>query len=261
MKRLITLWVILLTLTFAAFASKDSIADVEENQILENLGKSSERLGLRKIIKEGEISFGTLDILTTISLIANSVKELHGYVAEDSVYEFQDKIEHQIVIRIPAKNYNNVLIEISKNAEEIKSKYTIDLDVTDEFLDIEERIFAKKEVENGYTGLLKQANTIEEILAVEEQKRKIRVEIDSIEVELKHLKHRIDYSMLKIICYQETELAFGFSSKFGEALKSGWKNFLRFFIQMTNIWTFALIAAAVYFAYVWYKKRGDKSEL
>lgn len=94
---------------------------------------------VRKVIKEGDISFETSDIKATRKLIAASLKKYEAYVSNDNVFDYKDKVEHRVTVRVPSENFELLLDEISSSAKKIDSKNINVLDVTEEFIDIEAR--------------------------------------------------------------------------------------------------------------------------
>lgn len=196
----------------------------------------------RKIIKEGEISFETASTSKTKSLITKTVQELNGYISKDNVNDYSDRLEHRLVIRVPADKFDILLKTISESADKLDSKNVDVLDVTAEYIDIDARIKTKKELEERYKELLKQATKVDEILNIEKEIGQLRSEIESVEGQMKYLKDRISFSTLTVTYYQKTSTAFRFTSKLGQALKSGWSGFLWFLIGLTHLWAFILIA-------------------
>jgi len=214
----------------------------------------------RKIIKEGEISFETSNINETKSLITKTVQELNGYISKDNATVYSDKIEHRLVIRIPSNKFDSLLNKISESVDKFDSKNIDVLDVTEEYIDIDSRIKTKKELENRYKELLKQTNKVDEILNIEKEIGLLRTEIESVEGRMKYLQDRISYSTLTATYYQKTTSAFGFTSKFGQAISSGWDNFLWFLIGLTHLWTFILTGiVAVYIIIRLRKKKKNAS--
>ena len=209
----------------------------------------------RKIIKEGEISFETINSAETRRIISKSVSDFKGYISKDNIYDYKDKIEHKIVIRVPADKFELLLDRISQNAKKLDSKNINALDVTEEFIDVEARIKTKKELENRYKELLKQANKVEEILTIEKEIGNLRTEIESIEGRLKYLKDKISYSTLTVVFYEKTSSVFGFNSKMGQAIQNGWTNLLWFFVALTNLWPFLIIGLITIFIYRRYTKK------
>ena len=210
----------------------------------------------RRIIKEGEISFETTDNNETRKLINKWVKEFNAYISLDNVTDQRSRIENRITIRVPSENFETLLTKIAESAKQLDSKNISATDVTEEYVDIESRLKTKKELENRYKILLNKAGTVEEILKIEKQIGDLRTEIESIEGRFKYLNDRISYSTLTIVFYERTNSSFGFSSKFGQAVKNGWDNVLWVLIGLINLWPFLIILAVVLFILL--RKRRNK---
>lgn len=256
MKHTIRLLTMMLLATFYSCSQSQEQYEVAADAAFEKSINSDNKEELpvnavieRKIIKEGEISFETSNSTETKEIISKSVSEFNGYISNDNVYDYKDKIEYRITIRVPADKFELLLDRISQNAKKLDSKNINALDVTEEFIDIESRIKTKKELENRYRELLKQANKVEEILTIEKEIGYLRTEIESIEGRLKYLKDKVSFSTLTVVFYEKTGSAFGFNSKIGEAAQNGWTNLLWFFVALTNLWPFILIALAIFIIY------------
>ena len=263
MKNLIKICTLFLLLSIYSCASKENyqeiMGDVVAEKALEIKADKSLQSDQRKIIRDGRITFETTNVKLTNALIKKAVKEFNAYIASENEYSYNDRIEHQLVLRVPAENFDILLTKISGSVEKLESKNIELKDVTEQYIDLETRIKTKKELETRYTALLKKAKTVKEILAIEEQIGKLREEIESVEGRLKLLKDRTAFSTLTITYYQDTKSPFGFSAKFVKAINNGWDNLLWFIIGIIHIWPFVLIvAAAIYFAFKLDKRRKIK---
>jgi hypothetical protein len=265
MKNYFNLLTLLSALTFCACDSKNlkQVADTaslaEPQAIDQQVNEKVENVTERKVIKEGEIKFEVADVIKTKSLIAKTVQELGGYISKDEVFDYTNKLEHRLVIRIPAEKFDLLLSKVSESAEKLDSKNINILDVTEEYIDIDTRVKTKKELEDRYKALLKQATKVEEILTIEKEIGKLREEIESVEGRLRYLKDRISLSSLTVTYYQKTNSAFGFSSRFGQAIRNGWDGFLLFCIGLTNLWVFILLAILGAYVYILFKRRKKKT--
>lgn len=201
----------------------------------------------RKIIKEGNLRFETSNVKETDRFIRNVVAELGGYVGNENVYSFDDRIEHTLIARVPEDKFNSLLEKISSVAEKIESKNVSSLDVTEEYIDVEARVKTKKELESRYKEILKQASRVDEILNIEREIGNLRAEIESLEGRLNYLKNRVALSSLTITYYEKVSSPFGFLSKFFQAFKNGWNYLLWFIIILTSLWPFILIVVIILF--------------
>lgn len=214
----------------------------------------------RKIIREGEIIFETSDVNETKSLITKTSEELNGYITKESANEYTDRIEQTLIIRIPADKFDLLLSRISEYAKKIDSKNINALDVTEDYIDVEARLKTKKELENRYLELLNKASKVEEILSIEKEIGQLRADIESVEGRLRYLKDRVAFSSLTATYYQKTNSAFGFYSKFGQALRYGWKSLLWFFIGITTLWPFIILSGGGLFAGFWISRKRKKRQ-
>jgi len=236
------------------FAEEESALQ-ENNQQADNV----ETIG-RKIIKQGDIRFKTTDVNKTKSLISQNVQELNGYISKDNAYDYSDRLEHRLIIRVPADKFDSLLKNISESVDKLDSRNIDLLDVTEEYIDIEARVKTKKELQTRYAELLKQATKVDEILNIEKEIGNLQTEIESVEGRMKYLKDRISFSTLIVTYYQKTTSAFGFSSKFVDGVKNGWSVFLWFIVGLSHLWVFIIISIVmIYLIRRWRKKKTNVS--
>jgi len=260
MKKVMTILTVLTVLAFCSCSSavKESsdmtLANVEFTKSDKQKTDEVETIG-RKIIKEGRIKFETKNIGKTKSLVQQTVQELNGYFANDNAYDYSDRLEHSLTIRVPADKFDSLLKTISESVDKLDSKNIDVLDVTAEYIDIEARIKTKKELQAKYTDLLKRATKVEEILNIEKEIGNLQTEIESVEGRMKYLKDRIAFSTLTVTYYQKTTSAFGFSSKFVDGIKSGWSVFLWFIVGLSHLWVFIIVVVVLIFIIKFWRKK------
>lgn len=204
----------------------------------------------RKLIKTGDIEFETENLVQTNQNIKKIIKQLDGYIANETEDKYSYKIAQKIEIRLPAKNFDKLLAEISKGVKKFDSKNIHVKDVTEEFVDIQARLKTKKELEARYIQLLSKAKNVGEILEIEREIGNLRADIESFEGRLKYLKDQVSFSTLDVYFYETIpfEYEHQFAEKFKDGFGNGWENLLYFFIGLINIWPFVLIIIVlVYF--------------
>jgi len=251
MKRVMTILTVLSVLTICScsrakqeYALTDVKIEEAELQANEQQADKVETVE-RKIIKQGSIKFETIDVNKTKSLISQTVQELNGYISKDNVYDYSDRLEHRLTIRVPADKFDLLLKNISESVDKLDSKNIDLLDVTEEYIDIEARVKTKRELQTRFTELLKQATKVDEILNIEREIGNLQTEIESVEGRMKYLKDRISFSSLTVTYYQKTTSVFGFSSKFVDGIKNGWSVFLWFIVGLSHLWVFIIVAVVV----------------
>ena len=220
-----------------------------------NLSSDDARIE-RKLIKSGRIEFETKDLKKTHQFIIDEVKKYQGYIVRDRSYKSSYRISNTLKIRIPTKNFDVFLSDISKNVEKFNVKEISAVDVTEEFLDTEARLKTKKALEKRFLQILQKAKNVSEILEVERQIGNLRTEIESIEGRLKYLKNQVSFSSIDITFYKEIKKESNFLAKFKEGFKNGFDNLILFFVFLVNIWPFMIICIILIIVFNrWRKKR------
>ncbi|MCB0400492.1 MAG: DUF4349 domain-containing protein [Flavobacteriales bacterium] len=245
-----------LSSTFAGTAKEEAYDDLYEesaeaepmNQNLENphpeeKDVSSDQIQAmeRKLIKDGSISFETQDCKATTAIIEQAAKKFKAYLSNDNEYSYGDRIQHSVTIRVPSEHFDALLNEISKSVAEMDDQTISVKDVTEEYVDVQARLKAKKAVEQRYLDLLSKAHSVGDILQIENELARLREQIEATEGRLRYLKDQVSLSTLNITYYQITEKGFGFGKKAAKGAENGWKGLLWFFIGLINIWPFLLI--------------------
>jgi len=165
-----------------------------------------------------------------------------------------------LTIRVPADKFDMLLKNVSESVEKLDSKNIDVLDVTEEYIDIEARIKTKKELQDRYKEILKKATTVSEILTVEREIGSLQTDIESVEGRMKFLKDEIKFSTLTVTYYQKvtTSSSLGFFFELRDGFKSGWNGFLWFIIGVSYLWVFILVAVAVIYLIIRWRRKKRK---
>lgn len=210
----------------------------------------------RKLIKEGNISFETDDLKATRDHVFKTVKEFKGYVSSDNENKYRKKISQTLTVRVPAAKFDVFLKAATKGVGTFDNRSIDVRDVTEEFVDVEARLKAKKQLETRYLELLKEAKNVTEMLEVEREIGKLRSEIESIEGRFNYLKNRVGFSTVNITFYEKTAGGNKYSSKFLDAFRNGWEGLIFFFIGLINAWPFLIMmGVGLYFVRRWWKRK------
>ncbi len=213
-----------------------------------------------KIIKTATLRFQVKDFQTSRSAIDEIIKRYEGYITSENQHNADDQVQSTIIIRVPAANLDQLLDSLQGQAVYLDYKNIEASDVTVEFVDTEARLKTKREVEQRYLTILKQATTVKDILEVESHLGKIREEIEATEGRLRYLNDQVDYSTVSLTIYQPIHRLprseSGFWSKLGKSLVNGWNGLLSFIIGFTALWPLLVIVGAGLAGYrFWRKKR------
>jgi hypothetical protein len=221
---------------------------------------ADKKLVEQKIIKTGDIKFETNDLGETYNQMITAVKKHNAIIQNDTEGKDYGSVFRKIIVRVPSKNFDAFLSDISKGVSYFDNKEISSQDVTEEYIDIDARLKAKKILEARYLELLKKANKVSEMLEIEAQLSDIREEIEAKEGQLRYMQSQISMSTLTIEFYKtvanEGGATISYGSKIWNAITSGFNSISSFFIGLLSIWPFLIIlAAAVYYIRKRFKKK------
>lgn len=173
-------------------ATTASLADTE----------SSAAASARKIIRNAELSLESGTPEETQKQITSIIESNGGYVVESqqSIVEKGSTVRDSIAItvRIPADKFDAVLGEIRKSATRVVTEAVKGQDVTEEFIDIEADLTAKKALETQFMEIMKRANTVEDALDVQRQLSEVRSAIEKIEGRKRFLENQSSLSTVQV---------------------------------------------------------------
>jgi hypothetical protein len=199
----------------------------------------------RKLIKNGDLTFETSSVSKSKEAIEGICKKLNAYISNESQNNFEDRLQYNQTIRVPASKFDTLIQWIEPLAIRLENKNINTQDVTEEFIDVQARLQTKKELEIRYREILKQAKTVADIVSIESQIATVRSEIESMEGRLTYLQNQVSFSTLHVSYYERSATPFGFGYKFVHSLSQGWDNLLTFLILMVNLWPFLIIIAGI----------------
>ncbi len=258
MKHIIKFLGLIILLTFFGCSQnreRTTMEMADEEMVAPTTEQTIDETVERKLIKEGWVEFETDDFNSTRKTIFEAVKKHEGYVSSDQEFKSPGRKSNTVIIRVPADNFDNLLSDATQGVKRFESKEINVKDVTEEFLDIEARLKTKKELEQRFIDLLKEAKNVAEILEIEKQIGQLRSDIESIEGRLKYLQDRVSLSTLTMTFYETIPHETEFGQKFKNGLRNGWESLIWLFVGLTNIWPFILIGLAVVFGVRIYRKR------
>lgn len=199
-----------------------------------------------KIIKTGFVEMELDNYAKAMSEIAARVQAAQGYIGNQNEQRDDYRISNTLTIRVVNQNFDALMNGLGDLAKKVVSKSENMQDVTEEYTDVAARLKTKREVEARYLEILKSAKTIKDVLAVEEELRVIREEIESSEARLKFLDDRVSYSTITLQVYEELDyhapapLQAGFGQKMLAAITTGWNGLLAMAIGLVSIWPLLL---------------------
>ena len=153
-----------------------------------------------KIIKTVDVSVQTKEYDAYISSLTASVTALGGYI-ENSSADFGNGYSSRrfatYTVRIPADKLDAFITSAGEKGT-IISKTENQQNVTLEYVDLESRIEAYKTEKQTLTNLLEKAESLDNVLAIQERLSEVNYQIESYTSQLKILANRVSYSTVTL---------------------------------------------------------------
>ena len=246
------------------------ISDVKANVVAQEnwVEKKSEKIIkvqptviTKKIIKDGRLGLQVVNLQTAKQKIDSLVKAAGGYYANENLKNSDNQSGYELVIRIPVVNFDRFVGSAEKGSEKVLYKEIQARDVTEEFVDLNTRINSKRNSLARYNEIMKKANTVKDIIEIEESIRVLQEEIESTEGRLRYLNDCVNYSTLNMTISTEKDFTFkpskrdSFWEKLKESVADGWYGLVDFILEFFGLWPYLiLIIPMVFFIRRWIKK-------
>ncbi|MCP4138799.1 MAG: DUF4349 domain-containing protein [Chloroflexi bacterium] len=157
----------------------------------------------RLVIKNADLSITVDDPEEKIAAISALADSMGGHVVNSHTYQdYADSgarvPEGNITIRVPSEDLDEALEEIKADVEEVNSENVSGEDVTDQYVDLQSRLKAKKAAEEKLLEIMAQAATTEETLAVYSQLQVIQSDIEVLTGQINYYERSAAMSSISV---------------------------------------------------------------
>ncbi|WP_332694707.1 DUF4349 domain-containing protein [Halalkalibacter lacteus] len=224
-----------------AVADQDEMAKTEESTSLESEAHESrvfntESVDERMVIYQGYITIEVKDYMKARDEIQAKANELGGYIVESHYNEeAEGQLFGSIVLRIPKQDFQPFFDHIGNSDVKILEQRTHGNDVTEEFVDLESRLKAKRVVEERLLTFMDHADNTENLLKISNDLAIVQEEIEQMTGRKQFLENQVDFSTVTITIHENAITA---STLQGNELNT-WERSKKLFIDTINV----LIAA------------------
>jgi hypothetical protein len=214
----------------------------------------------KKIIKTASAKYEVKSFDQFNKEVRERVRKFGGYVAQEDNYQYEDRKEISLVIKVPVAQFEPMMNEMqSKDVKQIERSIKTE-DVTGQVIDTKSRLEAKKEMRLKYLEFLRQSKNMEEVLQVQSEINSIQEEIEAASARIQSLTKQAAYSTINLSFYQPLE-GFktpvpddnSFFSKTGEAFSRGADMIKGLLLVIISIWP--LILATLAGIFIWKRRR------
>ena len=153
----------------------------------------------RKLIKNVDMNVETREYDKLLTAVENKVTELGGYIESldayngSSYYSYRSTRNANMTIRIPKDRLDEFLNTVS-DLGNVTSRSENVQDVTLTYVDLQSHRDALQTEQERLLQLLEQAESIEDIITIEQRLSDVRYQLESMESQLRSYDNQVDYS-------------------------------------------------------------------
>lgn len=224
------------------------MADAEEGALSETA--ADVQVSDRKLIKTVDMSVETEEFDKLISNVEYRVSELGGYIEQSSIYNGSYTSNYRsrnanLTVRIPAEKLDYFITEIADYSNVLRKEERVE-DVTLQYVDMESHKKALLAEQESLLSMLENAQSIEDIIAINEQLTEVRYSIESMESQLRTYDNKIDYSTVYLYVEEVEQYEPYVPKSTGERISEGFvKNLRRVGDGISNFFIELIIALPI----------------
>ena len=227
----------------------------------------------RKIIRNAELQLESDKPDEAQRKIGEIANQFGGFVVESqkrsSDLSAVETDTITLTIRVPAEKFETALSEIRKTASRVIVETVKGQDVTEEFIDIEARLKAKKALEQQFIEIMKRSNSVEDALNVQRELANVRGEIEQIEGRKRFLENQASLSTINITIQTPTAIAGsskGFFYRLTDSIATGFDGALSFVLGFVTVLIailpfLLLIVLPIYLVLRYFWRKREKRKL
>ena len=155
----------------------------------------------RKLIRNVNLSLQTKEFDTVLENMSQKVKDLGGYVQDSSVWgsssDYSSSRSASYTLRIPSDKLDEFINVVETLGNVTYKNESVD-DVTLQYVDVESHKKALETEQERLMALLEQAESVEDIITIENRLSDVRYELENYESQIRLLDNQIDYSTVYV---------------------------------------------------------------
>jgi hypothetical protein len=184
----------------------------------------------RKIIRNAELVIESQNPEESFRKVASLAESNGGFVVTSEATQEQGagepgRMTVVVVVRVPASQFDPMIEEIRKVGVRVLQDKRTGQDVTEEYIDLEARLQAKRGLEAQFLQIMKQAHKVSDALEVQRQMAEVRGEIEQVEGRKRFVENQSSLSTIKLTLKPTVQIMAattgGFISEIREAASDG----------------------------------------
>lgn len=200
----------------------------EEEEMSSSTQKTQQNTALddRKLIRTVSMDVETKEYDQLLSTLESRVQSVGGYIENMDSYNgssysgSRNSRNANLTIRIPKAEMDGFLDLVSNVGNVVRRSDSVE-DVTLSYVDLESHRNALRTEQDRLLELLEKAESLEDILIIEDRLANIRYQLESMESRLRTMDNQVDFSTLYLNVSEVQELTPVVEQTTGERIKEG----------------------------------------
>lgn len=211
----------------------------------------------RKIVKTADLSVETKSFPAFTDRLHRLVRDNGGYIAQEEQTQTSAQIANTVSIKVPVDRFDDFVRQLPADSDRLNDKKISSEDVSMEYVDTRSRLETKKEVRERYLDLLRQAHSMKDILAIQEEINGIQEEMEAASGRITYLGHAAAFSTVNLRFYEVLDATVvdnpqpTFLRKIKLSFLEGWEFLSNLGLGLLSIWPLWL---AVTLGYVTWRR-------
>lgn len=242
--------------------SYDEISSMKETS--ESAPQAKDPSKNRKLIRTVNLSVETKEFDLLIDKLQNDTLSMGGYVESSNISNnsyngYKSARSAYMTLRVPKEQLDFFLNEVSNICNVVNRNENVE-DVTLTYVDLESHKKALEAEQTRLLQFLEEAQTIEDMLYIEERLTNVRYQLQSMESQLRTFDDKVDYATVTVNVSEVKELTVvepeektvwdRISEGFIDSVTTVWDGLVDFFVWFVVNIPFLLVWAVVIFVIV-----------
>ena len=237
-------------------------------------GENPPEIDPEKIIYSGDATLETEHFEETVEAVRKLIAERGGFIESSSLsgsnYYSARLRTASFTLRVPSGTFTEIMNTFSDYGN-VPYSHTYTENISARYYDTAARLTAYETQEQRLLEMMEQAETVSDLITIEDRLTELRYEIESLQSTLNRWDRQVSYSSISLEVREVREYTPEVEQSFGEqlvrSLRQGWTNTVEF-LKSALLWllealpVLVLLAVIVLIARVlirkWTKKRREK---
>ncbi|CAG9608628.1 DUF4349 domain-containing protein [Pseudoneobacillus rhizosphaerae] len=221
-----------------------SIAISEDSTVASEEKSDSDESVDRMVIYKANLRMRVKNFENAQKEMEAKAKKYNGFMIGSTSYrDSNEQVSGSITLRVPQQHFQSFLNDAEGVAEEVLERNVNGQDVTEEYVDLESRLRAKRVVEERLLEFMKNAQKTEDLLKISSDLSVVQEEIEQVMGRMKFLENQSALSTITIDLYEKNVIVPNLEK---DDLNT-WEKTKKQFVTSTNFLLGAFSAIFVFF--------------